>query len=448
MRHVIDTCRREWLFLVLTAVTMGYFAIGKHDFEPRLAVGPVSVNQILQIVVAGTLVVLGLRGRLRPAVGRRTLALAVALVGLTASGLARTVNDDYALAKTLGLLVVVLPCLVLFGARDTDRGVRRVLTLWMLLGTGMMLLGLAALLAGRSPARLAVFGGGANVYARMVASGLLIAIGMHALGASRGRAWSMVRMALVAGFATALLFAGSKAVVLSLGAALVTRALYLRKPRTAAAAFAATIAFGCLPAVTHRFVENHPKDDGEVRMLRLPDTEDPQGSWGTRTRFYRESVALIGRNASWGVGTGNWGPEMGMGLGRNYPHNIVLELASEQGIPGLALAVAIALWTASLLRRAARAETDRALVSTLAALAVFWIANAQLSGDLIDNRSIWWPLLGLEIVLAMRPVREVQPIAALAGEAREIPASPPLVPEPVAAIHSDPVHASPPSRWS
>jgi O-antigen ligase len=181
-------------------------------------------------------------------------------------------------------------------------------------------------------------------------------------------------------------------------------------------------------------------------MLRLPDTDDPQGSWGTRTRYYRESLALFGRNASWGVGTGDWGPEMGLGLGRNYPHNIVLELACEQGVPGLAIAFAIALWTVSLLRRAARAEGDRALLSTLAALAVFWIANAQLSGDLIDNRSIWWPLLALEIVLAMRRLPDAVPVALVAEEKTEVPTNSPLVPEPAAARHGDPVAT--PTRWS
>ena len=59
-------------------------------------------------------------------------------------------NEDYALAKTLGLLLVVLPCLALLGARDTDRGVRRLLTLWMLMGTAMMLLGIASLVISMS----------------------------------------------------------------------------------------------------------------------------------------------------------------------------------------------------------------------------------------------------------------------------------------------------------
>jgi hypothetical protein len=430
---------RVWLF---TGIAVAYFAAGKPGFEPRLALGPLSLNQALQVAVLATLAIALARGSLRTALRRRTVWLAAALVALLAAGLPRTTNLEYAAGKTLGLAAVVLPCLVLLASRKDDPSVRRVLGFWMILGGGMMLLGLAGVLAGGSPMRLAVLGGGANVYARMVASSLLIAIGVFGLAApGAGRA---LRWILVACFAAALLFAGSKAVVLALGVALATRAAYLHRPRAASLMLVATLTFALLPVLTHSLVQHRPKDLGTVRMFRLPDTDDPQGSYGTRTRYYRQSAELIAEQGLLGVGTGNWGPRLDLGPGRNYPHNALLELWCEQGIAGALLAFSVGAWTLHLLRRAWSRGDDRDLVATLAATTVFWMANAQLSGDLIDNRNVWWPLLGLEMVLA-RPPRRESPAGVVdsASPVRQDPRSAlePLVPVPQPSLARAPMPA-------
>lgn len=404
--------RRDLGILLLQGVALVYFVIGKHAYEPRLSLGVVSLNQVLQgIVIAGACVVL-LRGARDGSLQRPSLVLALLVSLLLAACAWGSVNFTYAASKARGFAFVVVPCLLLL-TQAGPRCLRRVLLLWALLGTGMMLLGVGSVVAGRNPARLAVLGGGANVYARMVASALLAGIGLGVLGGVRGaRAW---RLALGIGFACALLFAGSKAVILAFAAGLIAYFVMQRQRRAAATAAVAVALFGMAPAVTHRWVQHAPKNRGEVRMFRQPDTEDPQGSYGTRLRYYAESLALLRTRGLAGVGTGDWGPALGISTGRLYPHNWLVELATELGLLGAAAGVA-ALGLAFVHARRARAASDPRLAAALAGWAVFWWVNAALSGDLVDNRHVWTALLGLEI--AVRPhVRRVSVCVAAPGSA-------------------------------
>lgn len=385
--------RRDLGIWLLQGMALVYFVIGKHGYEPRLSLGVVSLNQILQLVVLAATGVVLLRGARDGSLQRRSLVLALCVALLLAIGAWHSINFTYASAKALGFAFVVVPCLVL-ATQLRPEGLRRVLLLWAIVGTSMMLLGVVSVVAGRGPTRLAVLGGGANVYARMVASALLVGIGLGALSGVRGaRFW---RLGLGCGFACALLFAGSKAVILAFAAGLIAFCLVGGRRRHAAGILAVLVLFGLAPLLTHRWVERAPKDRGEIRMFRQPDTDDPQGSYGTRMRYYAESMVLLRQRGLWGVGTGDWGPALGISTGRLYPHNWIVELACELGLPGGAAGVAALVLAWALVHRA-RAAADPRLAATLVGWAVFWGVNASLSGDLVDNRHLWTAFLGLEI---------------------------------------------------
>jgi O-antigen ligase len=263
----------------------------------------------------------------------------------------------------------------------------------------MMLAGVALQASGHGPARLAILGGGANVYARMVASALLVLIG---LGVARGRTARLLLLLALPGFATALLFAGSKAVLLAFGAALAGWAWFVGRRRTLVGAALCTAVFASAPFWTPWVVGQVDRTRGVERLVMPPDLQDPKGSYGARQRYTAQSIQLLATHGWLGVGTGDWGPAVGRPTGRQYPHNLFLELWCELGLPGLAAGVLLVAWFVGLVRRCRRAAGDRRLAATLAALFAFWILNAQLSGDLLDNRHLWWVLLLLEAV-ALQP---------------------------------------------
>src|SRR5574337_201965 len=88
--------------------------------------------------------------------------------------------------------------------------------------------------------------------------------------------------------------------------------------------------------------------------------------------------------------------------GRRYPHNLVLELGCELGVAGLALLLLTLFLAVRSARGLAAVPGDGGVAGTLLALFVFWFLNAQLSGDVFDNRWIWLTLLLQEIVVEER----------------------------------------------
>lgn len=119
----------------------------------------------------------------------------------------------------------------------------------------------------------------------------------------------------------------------------------------------------------------------------LADIGDNRSDYG---RLQREQVALasIEDTQALGVGTG------GFALlcdeqGRDYPHNCVLEVASEQGVAGLlplfavfALALGRLMWSSRRLR-------DDPYTKALFCLWFYWLLNASVSGDLPGNAALW-----------------------------------------------------------
>ena len=383
---------------LLAACALAYFYIGKIAFEPRLAFGVVSLNQILQIgILVGLAAMLWCAdpGRM---VRSRALWLAAALALLLAVRAIGAGNLAYSPVKPLGYLGLVIPCLALIaaslrGATDT----RRFLYFWALAGTGMMLLGVALLVSGHSPPRLGVFGGGSNGYARMVGTALLLWIGLDArFGARRGRIWLLA----LPGFALALLFAGSKTAIVGLGVALTVLGLLNGNRKLVLGALAGTFLFVAAPMWAHTIVQRADKNRGEVRMFTAPDTDDPRGSYGTRILFYRRSLQFLPKAGWLGAGTGEWHSVVGLPSGRRHPHNMELELGCELGLVGLAW-LAVLLGVVGLWVRGLRgSQADRRLVGALVAVFVFWLFNAQFNGDLLDNRWILLAALLLEIVLS------------------------------------------------
>jgi O-antigen ligase len=84
-----------------------------------------------------------------------------------------------------------------------------------------------------------------------------------------------------------------------------------------------------------------------------------------------------------------------------YPHNILLEVLVEMGLPAL---ISVVAWIAYAIRRLYKSQNDENLLTTtlLFSLLVFNFFNALVSGDLNDNRLLYFSI-GTIFVQSSRP---------------------------------------------
>ncbi len=161
---------------------------------------------------------------------------------------------------------------------------------------------------------------------------------------------------------------------------------------------ACMIAVGIYQAAADRPIWEMPS--AITRMSALWD----EGLQSNR-RFYHYSQTLhyVDNNPWLGQGIGSWPVVVGYGDVRAFPHNILLELWFELGLPGLLLFGAL---VATALAALAPWRRLRASPMALLALALFVSAaiNASVSGDLNDNRLLF-ATLGL-LLLAGNDYRQ------------------------------------------
>ena len=387
---------RSWCAWIRDSLVLAYFLSGSPLYDQRLAISPgVSLNQILAV---SCLAMVALSIPFRSCSAPKTWATVGLVTVLTVLLAIRSVGSpspEYARFKVLGHLLLILPVL-LYVQLNTRRPeeVIRYIKIYCFAASTMLLLSIPHMLSLQEGQRLAILAGGPNVFARIIGTGALSSILLFNLCSSkRRRRWIyLVGLPLAA---TAIILAGTKAVLagmmLAVMAMFSTGNLRQRSLRIALL----LLALSALPLLTHSRVRNLPKDGGIVRLLRLPDWDDPEGSFGSRLRYLGGSLEII-REAPWfGVGTGAWGPRSGLGNSESYPHNILVEILTELGLVGLVL---VCLPMVRFPRGDARAGVEaRVLRFGLLGLVVFWLVNVQLSGDLVDSRSLWFFVLLFEI---------------------------------------------------
>lgn len=131
-----------------------------------------------------------------------------------------------------------------------------------------------------------------------------------------------------------------------------------------------------------------------VQRFELLFQEDKGASIDERAYYYKLALHLSRENSWHGYGTGSWALVMGDGNTIAYPHNVLLETLFEQGIVGL---IALVLFVAAVLlsgigqllsRRSSPWKDSIALGAYCSFLFAFMAA--QTSGDIYDNRMIWF----------------------------------------------------------
>jgi O-antigen ligase len=253
----------------------------------------------------------------------------------------------------------------------------------VVMATGMLALtGLSQLLGSGGGARLAVLGGGPNIFARLM--------GLFSLGAlyfwhRRGQTWLWIPMAAT-GVLLALLTGsrgGTAAIIAGVLTFLVVGRIPLR--RLALLSLLATVAV--LGVITLTPLGKALSRSMEERFLRLTlnyeggsDTESKVYLSGRET-LYASAYALALDNPVAGAGLAAF-PALGLGV---YPHNLFLEVFCEGG---------------ALLRSALRGR-QRIDGATVGAV-VLVLLGSQSSGDLYDTRALFLLMVMSSCTLAAR----------------------------------------------
>jgi O-antigen ligase len=125
------------------------------------------------------------------------------------------------------------------------------------------------------------------------------------------------------------------------------------------------------------------------------------GSAGKRLGYYRTTLAAIPNHLLLGTGVGSWSMFYFRNDSRNYPHNLFLEIAFEEGLVGLTAFAAFLLLVGVSTVRMLRASRYHFLV--LGLMVSYCVLVSLFSGDLDDNRLLWlWIGVTLSICRTVR----------------------------------------------
>lgn len=338
----------------------------------------VSLYELRFWVVTGLMVVLLLQPKssasapVKP--GARNFALALNLYFLYTFVTALWAPDGrFAFQKSWELLLVVLAsvCVHQVSVRPEGQEVRA--AFWSCLtamtgGMGVMALFKAAT---GGAERLAVLGGGPNVFGRMMG---LLCIGSLYFWRRKGGPWFVASTVMAA---VLVVLSGSRGGMISVAASVAAFFFFERLDArkvlvftTGALAFGLAVTFGT--SVGRNAIETY-----EVRVNQLMIKE---GHTSGRTDIYKDAYALGLKYPVFGAGLAGF-PGLGLGV---YPHNFFLEEFCEGGVVGLALlGLLFVLFTKQVLLK--RRDVDGATVAAF----VLMLLTSQFSGDLYDSRAVF-----------------------------------------------------------
>lgn len=249
---------------------------------------------------------------------------------------------------------------------------------WWVYATGVAYLA-AALLAGPGEqGRYAAFGGGPNVFVRVMGLGALAAIALAVLRHRSGTLWSLPLFlfgAFLSGSRGGLL---ALSLIALLGLQPVLRRL-ARRHRVAV-----LLSLGAGTAAVTLFA---PVDIRATLSARYIDQTIGQRYDSSRLEILGQAWRLFGDNLWVGSGLDGYYGVFGRFASFEYPHNLLVAVGAEGGLIGVTLLLATlgaytrALWTARPLPP----------LSLFAALAASFILGASMfSGDYYDARFLWF----------------------------------------------------------
>jgi hypothetical protein len=367
------------------------------------------------------------------------LSLWLALAVLVIAGVSWAPNTGLA-ARSAAYFVILatIPLLAAFPVAADEMRARRFLLTFVAAGLIFVVISTIALFAGELGGR-AVIGTNRLGVARALLFVPLLGVPLLVWQRFGLREWiftAVASLAVVLAYATtsraALLFFIAVGVVLSLGALAFSRHRRRVLLRVGALVLGTTVVFvalsGVLPERSGERFAGLLEAAGEaldeepsVGLAPSPGEEGPDGepepaptdrpsSIVQRTALYRLAFALflehpvLGSGTAGFEGSGSTSPAV---EGHGYPHNLVLQFASEFGLVGLALLAAMG-GTLLLTWR-----PNSTVAVALGALLAFLLLNSMLSNGLYEHRMLWgvWLVLLAHPAVGHRTLGTAEPVA-------------------------------------
>jgi hypothetical protein len=381
--------RARWLFPV---AAVAFVMAGDFKATPVLDSLPFDLTFGTAAVVASAVGCLLVRRQLRPellhvAVGFGLLLPSVFIADATPYG-----SDKILRFFTLTLLAVLAPVVYVRSPGDIEKHA------WAWAGFSCLVVASAIV----NPQASATTNGAAVTAQGVDTIGLGAAAGLVVIVMTLGLAWHrvpwFVALPLGGGGLYALLQSGSRGPLFSAVLAIAVGAVAARsRPKAARTAVLGAL---CLAGVAVSFAAAPP--DSRERIMTVLQGRTLGTDVETRQSLYDIAVRSITEHP-FGIG---WGNFQNIAFANYlYPHDLFLEVLAEEGVffGGLFL-----LWIAVHAVRARYAAVDHAGGLVLA-LVVFMIGTASVSGDINDNRKLFF---ALGLAIAARALVRRHPVLA------------------------------------
>jgi hypothetical protein len=368
--------RARWLFPVAVA---GFVMAGDFKGISALSFLPFDLTFAFAALVVVAVAFQLFRRPIHPEVLHIVVGFGVLLPSIFIADTTTYGSDKVLRFFTLTLLAVLAPVVYVQNARDIERHV------WAWTGFAAIVVASAIV----NPQASATTGGAAVTAQGVDTIGLGAAAGLVVIVMTMGLAWNRIPWFIalpIAGCGLyALLQSGSRGPLLSTFLAIAVGTLLSRsRPR-----FARTAVLGalCLAGVVVSFAA--APSDARQRIMTLLQGQTVGTDVETRQSLYDIAMRSI-TDHPFGIGWGNF-QSIAFSI-YHYPHDLFLEVLAEEGVVfgGLFL-----LWIAIHAWRARHAAVDHAGGLVLA-LVVFMVGTASVSGDINDNRKLFYAL-GLAI---------------------------------------------------
>lgn len=236
------------------------------------------------------------------------------------------------------------------------------------------LVGLAT--SGSGGGRISAFGGGPNVYVRIVGMGVLAAI--YIAFRTMHLRWLVLAVPLVVATVLSGSRGGMSAVFTGLCIALLLGQRWLRERRR----LLLFTSVGIMVAIGGIIVFGDAL--GEVLGTRFGEQFLGEGDTSGRDRLYAAGLDIWSGSPLIGNGLGSF--EVLYGRGFTYTHNIVLDVLVDGGVLGLLLLILPLCTVWSLVRHATTSVT----VAIPLTLGVMYFIASQFSGTYYDTRFVWF----------------------------------------------------------
>jgi O-antigen ligase len=204
---------------------------------------------------------------------------------------------------------------------------------------------------------------------------------------------------------------------------------FARRRLTVAAGLLVTTLLACSGGAYYLIKKGDPEkfSSKASELVSMMEGRATKGSGVKRLDFYARTLTALPENLWFGQGVGSWSVFYYGADRREYPHNLFLEIAYEEGLVTLSVFLALLASVAILIRRLLRQTKHR--YGALAGILLYCATVSMFSGDLDDNRLLWlWIGIALAtyrnvcfgpLVLRALYLSEDPPSASLVSAMRE-----------------------------